>query len=70
MNDGLLSEGKGTTSSARVNMFLCTIGALFLGGLGIWKGLDPLSLAVLCGVFVGVGTGGKVAQKGKEGGNS
>ena len=63
---GLLQEG-GKTSSVRVNMFLCTIGSLALGGLGVWKGLDPLSLAVLCGVFVGVGTGGKVTQSKGEG---
>jgi hypothetical protein len=59
-------EEDGKTSSARVNMFLCTISASALGAIGVWKGLEPLSLSTLCGAFLTVGTAGKVIQKKSE----
>ena len=65
MSGLLASDGK--TSSARVNMFICTISAAAIAGIGVWKGLDPLGLSTLCGVFLGVGTTGKVMQKKNEG---
>jgi hypothetical protein len=61
----LLSE-TGELSTMRVMSFV----SLALGGavaiIGLLKGKDLTSLALLSGVFVGAAFGGKVAQKSKE----
>lgn len=61
----MLSE-TGTASSLRAMSFM----SLLIGGgcafYGLWKGIAPLELSALVGVFVGSAFGGKVLQKKAE----
>jgi hypothetical protein len=55
-------------SSLRVMSMMCVLSACGMGITAIWRNSNLSEAAVLCGVFLGAGFGGKVAQKSVESG--
>lgn len=58
----LLSES-GDISMMRLLSLICVITACIIALHSVIKGSDLNAAAVLCGVFLGVGIGGKALQK-------
>ena len=61
----LISE-QSTLSTMRVMSLLCIFAAIGIAFYGIAHNQALDALSILCGVFLGAGMGGKVAQKGME----
>jgi len=62
-----LLKPSGETSSIRVSMFICVLTGCSVAVIGVLNNQDLVGLGVLVGTLIGVGIGGKVAQKSKEG---
>ena len=62
---GLLKE-KGTTSTMRVAMLICTISACGVAFLGVWKDSNLIGLGVVVSGMLASGFTGKVVQKKEE----
>jgi len=58
----LLADNAGDPSSMRVMGFISLFAGIGIAVLGMYKGKDLGSLALLAGVFVGSAFGGKAAQ--------
>jgi hypothetical protein len=58
-----LLDTRSNVSSMRMMGFISVITASVLGVIGLLKGVEPSTLGVLCGVFLGSAFGGKVGQK-------
>jgi hypothetical protein len=62
----LLADNAGDPSSMRVMAFISLFAGIGIGIIGLVQGRDLSSLAILCGVFIGVAFGGKAAQSAIE----
>jgi hypothetical protein len=58
-----LFDQKSTVSSLRVMSMMCIVSACGMGITAIYRNSNLSEAAVLCGVFLGAGFGGKVTQK-------
>lgn len=62
----VMADGDGTPSAMRWMSVVALFAGIVIAFVGLLKGKDLSTLAVLCGVFVGSAFGGKVAQSSIE----
>lgn len=62
----LLADHSGDPSSMRAMSFISLLAGIVIAFVGMSKGKDLSSLAILVGVFVGSAFGGKVLQSQSE----